>query len=88
MKKYFIFIGSFIILFFVVSLLLQWLSGFLLTSFYTPDMGHHGRMGGRGPMHGPMSGQSGFNQIVFNIPFWSGLISATLSFWVSNKWER
>ena len=88
MKKYFIFIGSFIILFFVVSLLLQWLSGFLLTSFYTPDMGDHGRMGGRGPMNGPMSGQRGFNQMVFNIPFWSGLISATLSFWVSNKWEK
>src|SRR5699024_11532726 len=86
-KKYFIFIGSFIILFFVVSLLLQWLSGFLLTSFYTPDMGDHGRMGGRGPMNGPMSGQRGFNQMVFNIPFWSGLISATLSFWLSNTWE-
>src|SRR5699024_2847349 len=64
------------------------LSGFLLTSFYTPDMGDHGRMGGRGPMNGPMSGQRGFNQMVFNIPFWSGLISATLSFWVSNKWEK
>src|SRR5699024_4670041 len=87
-KKYFIFIGSFIILFVVVYLLLQCLSVFLLTSFYTPDMGDYVRMGGRGPMNGPMSGQRGFNQMVFNIPFWSGLISATLSFWVSNKWEK
>src|SRR5699024_3121984 len=87
-KKYFIFIVSSMILFFVVCLLLQWLSDFLLTSFYTSDMGDHGRMGGRGPMNGPMSGQRGFNQMVFNIPFWSGFISATLSFWVSNKWEK
>src|SRR5699024_10303138 len=87
-KKYFIFIGIFIILFFVVSLLLHWLYGFLLTSFYAPDMGDHGRRGGRGPMNAPMSGQRGFNQMVFNIPFWNGLINANLSFWVSNKWEK
>ncbi|HLQ95933.1 MAG TPA: hypothetical protein VK108_06070 [Pseudogracilibacillus sp.] len=81
MKKYLIFIGSFIVLFFTVTMAMEWLSGFLLTSSFAPDMNKTWHMG----RHAPGERNIGFNGTFLNYPFWSALISAILSFWLANK---